>query len=1828
MKSAIRWKIFVGVGLAYLAIACAPKRNETQFSKNKEAEYGQSYSPEQMRSALGADRYDALVAGIGQDNLNLLTYGIGISNMSQLINGITGTGKLTALMSDGPNSKKLTALQVLDLLNKLDDACQLAGSFGTDTIAKMTNMINMVTNAGMEGIKNIVNGVQDTTAAVPSFSDPNGANYNNAIARLALMMSLLNEALSVMPTLINDLAAPSGVFSASGTVKLIRLVNNSKDLRDIAVIINGTSSITNITSVMQGLTGNMYCSKPQYLTQSTCTGNGGSWTNTICSNPAHANRTACEGAGATWTADGIENMSRMINELDRVCSDPAYTNGTACLGAGGGRTWHTKASKIPVIVNNITVVSNMYSIVNGLSNDNKRPAWPSGLPAAYPGDGGNVFDGVDSMVATLNTINVPGMGDPASANTAPFGLNGVKRLAYMVNNLDTTPVYGNDTNFDDTTGGFNCVTGNFDNRLNWAFSNNGSAGAPFSGKSWATDNTSAQGGTTCSLRNDSTAATIFTQTQSAELVANITTAGNMTFYYRTALNAGDVLRFYVDDVQIISYTGTVGWTQRTQAVTTGVHRFRWDVQRALNSTGQAYIDTVVLPGDKGAARTAAEKTYIMMNNLFIASSLTNVADMLNNVTAPACIATPTSCTPTWNNGLDTLIHVVNRVEYPASIATVPRLATTVNSISNLNIMYDILNNMDTQASTNQLVALMDFVQTPANVPTLINNLTGAAGVRTADILKTLNAAGTTNMLRVVADTPAGAPILDTASLLNGVTNTIRVAEILNKLKLSANVYSTKTSTVTISVASPAVVTWNSHGLIQNARISFTSTIKLPSGVNSGQVYYVCPSTVNTFRLSTAYDCAALVNTTAANSGVHTALAGDETFYQAPNPGGGAKLAEFFNRVNAVKVANSQNCAAGSPNNFCIQNHLVRLVNDIATSSSGSTTVAEIVGNLVPGAGPGVNGSYPTGATGVQRMVDVLFDMRATNGGTPYTDPLSNSTAEDFGRLTTFIKDMTGGNAGLNTARMVNEVNLNYMSSRVTFLLRNVNRIKYLSRLLSEMTSVDLMLLLLNDATTNINRIDTLVDIQGNLAYGTGATGVPPASTYGTNPTGAGCTDAGCDTSTADALGRLIVLINQTDAISNVIAVVNRVSNLNFIASSTATFSYGTRTDGTGNGFLNAINRINYMSDLMNGVTNIDLLIAVINGAGSCTNVTYQTYSTCVAGGGTWTEGNMSGGIHYGKMLTLLNNIGASQRKGPACMNGSARVAGEDPATCTSRGGTWNGTYAKNVGDVSIVWDTINKLAWDQTLGQPRTIAEQMNMKTIVNDVQYCGLQAAYDSTVTSGAYCTVTTHTNQQDCVAAGSTWNNAAQYYTCDANQNFNYQKGNIAYNYDQRHRLSNLMLGVTDATPLSIVVGGVTNPQKTIRMINATRRINSVIGIVNNQPGEVTRALVNTTHINAVYRSLTYLVNNLEPDEDNAVEAFVGLIHHGTGIPDAGAAFSQGTVRSKYQRTGTCHYFTGIGPNRLGELLNTGTGKALEGLIVKFGWRTSIPAMVCGFGVPSNSVGSLTNPQQLPEDYGSAPQPSSDGTPHNFSKTDWVDVTDTRFGAGTYRHRYQAPWWGTASARSTEACLAYLAEETGAEVWPVVEYHDTDGIVWNGLSVLGNTASPGIQGVWDIINGTASSILAWMLSLGTGEFGFPPNIATNQYGVATQVPAIGGPGTQGTCAHPSGTSSDNNENSCLKPAGSVEQWGTYCSDLSTKTDETCSDTVGLKWRNNKNYDYCKVPLTAPPVRYNCNITPDVAPGAGGGGTTSSCNSSTGSGRKGTGSLLFPSGYSEANYP
>ena len=82
----------------------------------------------------------------------------------------------------------------------------------------------------------------------------------------------------------------------------------------------------------------------------------------------------------------------------------------------------------------------------------------------------------------------------------------------------------------------------------------------------------------------------------------------------------------------------------------------------------------------------------------------------------------------------------------------------------------------------------------------------------------------------------------------------------------------KTSVATITLATPGVVTWNSHGLSANDPVKFSTTGALPTGLNAGTIYYVVGAsiTTNTFQLSATAGGTAIA-TSGAQSGVQTAI---------------------------------------------------------------------------------------------------------------------------------------------------------------------------------------------------------------------------------------------------------------------------------------------------------------------------------------------------------------------------------------------------------------------------------------------------------------------------------------------------------------------------------------------------------------------------------------------------------------------------------------------------------------------------------------------------------------------------------------------------------------------------------------------------------------------------------------------------------------------------------------------------------------------------------------------------------------------------------------------
>lgn len=82
-----------------------------------------------------------------------------------------------------------------------------------------------------------------------------------------------------------------------------------------------------------------------------------------------------------------------------------------------------------------------------------------------------------------------------------------------------------------------------------------------------------------------------------------------------------------------------------------------------------------------------------------------------------------------------------------------------------------------------------------------------------------------------------------------------------------------TATITVTIASPAVVTWTAHGLYDGAPVIFTTSGALPTGITAGTTYYVGRgAAANTFNISTSLansNAGTFVNTSGTQSGTHT-----------------------------------------------------------------------------------------------------------------------------------------------------------------------------------------------------------------------------------------------------------------------------------------------------------------------------------------------------------------------------------------------------------------------------------------------------------------------------------------------------------------------------------------------------------------------------------------------------------------------------------------------------------------------------------------------------------------------------------------------------------------------------------------------------------------------------------------------------------------------------------------------------------------------------------------------------------------------------------------------
>jgi hypothetical protein len=189
--------------------------------------------------------------------------------------------------------------------------------------------------------------------------------------------------------------------------------------------------------------------------------------------------------------------------------------------------------------------------------------------------------------------------------------------------------------------------------------------------------------------------------------------------------------------------------------------------------------------------------------------------------------------------------------------------------------------------------------------TLGSDATGDIYYNNANILTRLPKGTNGQALELVAGLPAWATLTGTGTVTsvtcNGVaittsgtcstigqvpgtaTNDNASSGNVGEYIATSSIGSSQTSTVTITIASPAVITWTANGFVNSpidgnvcTPVNFTTTGALPTGLTAGTTYYVIGSTIttNTFEVATSVaNCVAgtAVNTSGTQSGTQTAI---------------------------------------------------------------------------------------------------------------------------------------------------------------------------------------------------------------------------------------------------------------------------------------------------------------------------------------------------------------------------------------------------------------------------------------------------------------------------------------------------------------------------------------------------------------------------------------------------------------------------------------------------------------------------------------------------------------------------------------------------------------------------------------------------------------------------------------------------------------------------------------------------------------------------------------------------------------------------------------------
>lgn len=200
----------------------------------------------------------------------------------------------------------------------------------------------------------------------------------------------------------------------------------------------------------------------------------------------------------------------------------------------------------------------------------------------------------------------------------------------------------------------------------------------------------------------------------------------------------------------------------------------------------------------------------------------------------------------------------------------------------------------------------------------------------------------------------------------------------------------RSSTVTITIANPGVVTWADHSLQIDQPVTLATTGALPSGLAASVTYYVATIlSANSFTLKASlYD--APIETTGTQSGVHTATAVDTPTYLAYGHEMGYNKVELGQEVAIESYVETSDfgfptggAAGEQPTGQDYFTRLIRVEPDFVQTGDMTLTV---IGNEFAQDGNSVETSYtfPTNATKVdmreqRRMIRLRFKSNVVDG---------------------------------------------------------------------------------------------------------------------------------------------------------------------------------------------------------------------------------------------------------------------------------------------------------------------------------------------------------------------------------------------------------------------------------------------------------------------------------------------------------------------------------------------------------------------------------------------------------------------------------------------------------------------------------------------------------------------------------------------------------------------------------------------------------------------------------------------------------------------------------